>query len=147
LGQRSPPRHVNSHDAQARLHITFGELCDGIHDVCVGTTLDGSAAGLGPDGNKFLLLAWRAPRAVDRYAGPQRVQNSRPWPHNGLARRGPDMFVDVFREHVERHVATKYHGIVERLHIEPRSERRPRLFALPIDLAVTHLIAACLSWP
>jgi hypothetical protein len=66
-------------------------------------------------------------------------------PDEFLTRGGPHVFVDVLGEYVERHAAAEHHGIVERLHVEPRSECRRRLLALPIDLAVTHLVAARLA--
>src|SRR4051812_30380008 len=57
------------------------------------------------------------------------------------------ILVDVPGEHVERHVAAEDDGVVEGLEIELRSERRLCLVALPVDLAVTDLVAARLPGP
>src|SRR5690349_20260313 len=61
--------------------------------------------------------------------------------------RGPDVFVDVPGEHVERHVAAKDHRIVERLEVVLRAERDPGLLALAVDLAVADLVSAGLAGP
>ena len=63
------------------------------------------------------------------------------------SRGGPDVFVDVLGEHVERHVAAEHHGSLNAFRSNFASERRRRLLALPVDLAVAHLVAARLSRP
>src|SRR5688572_24010334 len=59
-----------------------------------------------------------------------------------LGLRGPDVFVDVLRQHVERHVPAEHQRVIEGLEIVPLSERRLRPLALAIDLTVPDLVAA-----
>src|SRR5688500_17395940 len=61
--------------------------------------------------------------------------------------RRSHIIVDVLAEDVERYVSSANDGIVERLHVEPRAERCAGFLALPVDLAVTDLVAARLSRP
>src|SRR6185436_19503233 len=63
------------------------------------------------------------------------------------ARRRPHVLVHVLREDVEWHVAAEHDGVVERLQIELRSERRFRLLALAVDLAVADLVPSRLPGP
>src|SRR6476469_3326260 len=65
-----------------------------------------------------------------------------------LGRLGPgDIFVDVFGEHVHRHVAAFDHCIVERLEVIFGAERRLRLVAQGDDGRMADLVAAGLAGP
>src|SRR5215470_18788833 len=59
----------------------------------------------------------------------------------------PDVFLDVFREHVEWYVSAEHHGVIEGFRVKLRSQCLLRNLALPVDLAVSHLVAARLAGP
>jgi hypothetical protein len=67
--------------------------------------------------------------------------------HGRLSLRGPNVFVDVLRQHVERHVAAEDDAVVECLQVVLLRQRRLCLLALPVDFAVSNLVAAGLTRP
>src|SRR4029450_9587646 len=76
-----------------------------------------------------------------------RLTTRRPYSSCPSPRQRGHELVHVPGEHVERHIAAEHDGIVECLEVETRAERRRRPFALTIDLAVPHLLAARLPGP
>src|SRR3954471_24037793 len=61
--------------------------------------------------------------------------------------RRPGVCLDILGQHVERHVAAEHHGVVKRLQVELSAQRRLRLVALTVDLAVADFVAARLTRP
>src|SRR4051812_119459 len=58
-----------------------------------------------------------------------------------------DVPVDHTLEQSQWHVAAEHDGVVERPEVEARAERRLRLVAQAVDLAVADLVAAGLAGP